>query len=231
MDKEEFSRFLRKMGKKDHVIQELIKSVEEFSDYLEKENFSIGSATTVYLQNFADSLEKQSMKNIIRGVALYYRSIGNIEMAKFAAAIREKQLSSERRPLNLSEFRDIDLSILESLHKVGITHTSQMIDAGKTPALREKLSSLTGISPDVILKLVKLSDLARLFAVKAIRAQLYFQYGVDTPEKLANADAEELRSNLDEFIQNSGFKGIAPLPKEMRCTIEDARKLPRIVEY
>jgi hypothetical protein len=34
-----------------------------------------------------------------------------------------------------------------------------------------------------------------------------------------------------DFVERTGFDGIAPLPKEAEYTIESARKLPKIIEY
>jgi predicted RecB family nuclease len=48
------------------------------------------------------------------------------------------------------------------------------------------LATQTGIPVEVVLELVKLSDLARLPGVKGIRARLYYDAGVDTVENLAS---------------------------------------------
>ncbi len=58
-----------------------------------------------------------------------------------------------------------------------------------------------------------------------------YDSGVDTIEKLAKWDAEELRAMLTTFVGKTKFNGIAPLPKEVKSAIETARTLPRIVEY
>jgi hypothetical protein len=81
------------------------------------------------------------------------------------------------------------------------------------------------------LEFVKLSDLARVQGLKNIRARLYYDAGVDTIEKLAACDPSELRELLIRFIEDSGFDGIAPTPKEARSAVKQARKLPIIVEY
>jgi hypothetical protein len=44
-------------------------------------------------------------------------------------------------------------------------------------------------------------------------------------------DPEELRGMLIEFIETTGFEGVAPLPKEVRSTVATTTYLPRIVEY
>lgn len=36
---------------------------------------------------------------------------------------------------------------------------------------------------------------------------------------------------LVDFVERTGFDGIAPLPKEIRNTIKAASELPPVVEY
>lgn len=67
--------------------------------------------------------------------------------------------------------------------------------------------------------------------MKGIRARLYCDAGVDTVEKLASWDPQELREMLIKFVEETGFDGIAPLPKEVRNTVESARVIERIVVY
>ncbi|MDH5596160.1 MAG: DUF4332 domain-containing protein, partial [Candidatus Bathyarchaeota archaeon] len=81
------------------------------------------------------------------------------------------------------------------------------------------------------LEFVKLSDLARILGIKGIRARLYFDAGVDTVEKMAEWNPKELRGMLIEFVERTGFDGIATLPKEAEFSVKKAKRLPRIVEY
>jgi len=73
--------------------------------------------------------------------------------------------------------------------------------------------------------------LSRIEGVKNVRARLYHDAGVDTVEKMAKWNPEELRTYLTEFVNRTKFDGIAPLPKEVENTIEEAKKLPKIVTY
>jgi hypothetical protein len=82
-----------------------------------------------------------------------------------------------------------------------------------------------------ILELVKLSDLSRLGAVKGVRARLYYDAGLDTPDKFIQWDADALRQMLIEFVERTRFDGIAPLPKELQNAIARARQLPNVVQY
>jgi hypothetical protein len=67
--------------------------------------------------------------------------------------------------------------------------------------------------------------------VKGIRARLYYDAGIDTPEKIAALEPEELRTQVVEYVNKSGFDGVPTLPAEAIYTVEKARALPKIVEY
>ena len=105
-----------------------------------------------------------------------------------------------------------------------------MLAAAATPDLRAALSRKTGVAVEAILELAKLSDLARLPGVKGIRARLYYDAGVGSVAKIAACEPEALLALTAEFVQRSGFEGIAPLPKEVSSTIANARGLQIVLE-
>ncbi len=105
-----------------------------------------------------------------------------------------------------------------------------MLDAGRKPQFRLALAAQTGIPLAGILELVTLSDLARLGGVRRVRARLYYDAGLTT-EKIAAWEPEELHAMLVEFVERTNFDGIPPQLKEVLKLIEDARKLPQIVDY
>jgi hypothetical protein len=92
------------------------------------------------------------------------------------------------------------------------------------------LAARTGVPEEAILELVKLSDLARLTGVKGIRARLYYDAGIDTVAKMARWEPEALREMVVEFVERTGFEGVATLPAEARHTIREARALPKVLE-
>ncbi len=134
-------------------------------------------------------------------------------------------------PFKLKDFMGVDPAQIDRLAALGIKNTNQMLIAGKTAASRANLAEKTGSPPEVVLELVKLSDLARLPGVKGTRARLYYDAGVDTVEKLASYEPGELLKLTAEFVTRTGFPGIAPLPKEVSSTIENARRLPVVVVW
>jgi hypothetical protein len=131
----------------------------------------------------------------------------------------------------LKKFRGVDAEHVEKLAAAGIKTAGKMLAAGRTAEKRADLAQNTGIPEEAILELVKLSDLARLPGVKGIRARLYYDAGVDCVEKMADCEAEVLLALTAEFVERTGFDGIAPLPKEVSSTIANAKRLPQIVEY
>jgi len=140
-------------------------------------------------------------------------------------------LPKSRKPFLLREFRGVNPKHVEKLRALGIRTAEQMLAAGETVAKRVALAKEAGLSEGAILELVKLSDLAGLPGVKGIRARLYYNAGVDSVEKMAAWEPEALRVMVAEYVQRTGFEGLAPLPAEVRSTVANARKLPQVVEY
>jgi hypothetical protein len=234
MDEPGFIRFLKRMGKQDHVVDELVQEVQCFDTFLGPAGKSVDRAAAEDIQEYADLLEANEPgrgRKRVRGLALYYRFSGQEDLAHAAHAIREQETAKTRKIFPLREFRDVNPDHIACLEAAGITHVEQMLAAGKTPKLRAELCRQTGISPEAILELVKLSDLSRLGAVKSVRARLYYEAGVDTIDKFAAWETEDLLIYLREWVERTGFDGIAPLPKELANGVAKARSLERIVEY
>jgi hypothetical protein len=140
-------------------------------------------------------------------------------------------IGKKRNPFRLREFRGVKSEHVERLAAAGIKTAEQMLAAGQTAEKRTALAQDTGIPEAAILELVKLSDLARLPGVKGIRARLYYDAGVDCVEKMAACKTGALLALTAEYVERTGFNGLAPLPKEVSSTIANAKRLPRIVEY
>ncbi|PWB55466.1 MAG: hypothetical protein C3F13_04090 [Anaerolineales bacterium] len=139
--------------------------------------------------------------------------------------------NKKRNPFKLKDFHSVDPKHIARLEAVGVKTADQILKAGRTSPGRSDLAARAGIPPEAILELVKLSDLSRLPGVKGIRARLYYAAGVDTVEKLAGYEPDELLRLTSEYVHCTGFPGIAPLPKEVSSTILNARNLPKLVEW
>ena len=228
MDREGFAKFLRRAGKQPNVVTELLAQAAEFEIYEKNErSCSLETAEESDLYAYA----AQATANQLRAVMLYYYYTGNTELASQAGELREHMIRKKRKAFRLKDFRGVDPVVIECLAKSGISDVEQMLAAGKTPTLRKLLAEKCGVPEESILELVKLSDISRIGGLKAIRARLYLDAGVDTIEKIAGWEPEALRLMLVDYLARSGFNGIPPLPKEVRSGVGKARKLERIVEY
>jgi hypothetical protein len=232
MDEDGFRAFLKKAGKKENVIQGLVDHVRRFESYLrERRQAGLDTASQEDLLAYSDSLEPGRVSQSVRGLGLYYRYTGNTALARLASEIREQKIAGKRKAFRLGDFRGVDLRDIARLEARGIITVEDILAAGNTPQRRSELARQTGVASEAILELVKLSDLSRMEGVKGVRARLYYDAGLDTPEKFTHWDPRALRGMLLEWVKRTGFEGIAPLPKEIGNAVEIAHRLPKVVEY
>jgi hypothetical protein len=231
-DEANFRQFLKKKGKKPHVIEGLVQGVKMFEIHLAGKGRSPLEKTKEQdVLEYASQLEINKLKERMRSLALYFQFAGCQPLVQVANSLREEEISKSRQAFKLNEFRGVMKEVIARLEAKGITSAEEMLVAGATPESRQQLAKQTEIPTETILELVKLSDLSRLEGVKGVRARLYYEAGVDTPEKIARWEPEALREMLVKFVEHSKFEGIAPLPKEISSTIAKARQLPKLVKY
>jgi superfamily I DNA/RNA helicase len=232
MDERGFGRYLRGYGKKPHVVEGLVDQVKAFATYLADEGRAgLEAAGERDVRRYARSLSPRDRKARMRGLALYYKFIGNASLAELASGLREQEIAGTRKAFKLREFRGVDSEDLSRLEAAGITTAERMLAVGKTARDRQGLAERTGASAATILELVRLSDLSRLEGVKGVRARLYHDAGLDSVEKLAEWEPDALHEHLVDWVKRTGFDGVAPLPKEIRSTVVGARELPKVVDY
>lgn len=225
-----FIEFMRKSKLSERAVKRYVGYMKIFEDYLLKQGKSLEQATPEDLGDFVNWGRRESKKvpQHMWAIRTYYEYKPNELMFNVA---RELIGTLYMETYRLKAFRGIKTESVEKLALRGITTAKQMLDVGKTKLERENLAKETGIPAEYILELVKLSNLARIPGVKAIRARLYYDAGLDTLEKIAKWDPEEMREMLKEFIKKNDFNSVAPLPKEARMTVTLAKHLPKIVEY
>jgi hypothetical protein len=234
MDEDAFRIFLRRGGRSENAARSITALTRAFETYLTKNRSgkTLQQASPADLEAFVDwvkSTGKTAPKKYLWGIRYYYEYIDNKDMCALAGQLRERRI--KRKPFRLDGFRGINPGQTEKLAAAGIVDIEQMLEAGRSPAQRQALAEKTAVPEAVILELVKLSDLARIPGLKRVRARLYYDAGVDSVDALAQWDPEDLRALLSDFVRRTGFDGIPPTPKETKNAVEQARHLPRIVEF
>jgi predicted flap endonuclease-1-like 5' DNA nuclease len=234
MNKEEFGTFLKRGGRSPSAIERCQRMTGEFEAFLQQQRGGkrLDEAEPEDLEAFVTRIERElktSAKTYLWALGYCFEFIEKDDLDELAGLLRAQRIV--RTPFPLKDFRGVDPEQAATLAGAGIRNVKQMLEAGQTPDARQELADKTGLPLDAILEFVKLSDLARIPGIKSIRARLYHDAGVDTIEKMAHRDPAELRAMLIEFVERTGFDGIAPLPAEAAFSVARARELPKIVEY
>ena len=119
----------------------------------------------------------------------------------------------------------------KKLVAVGIQTTAALLKAGATPKGRKDLAAKTGIADALILEWVNLADLFRIKGVGEEYSDLLEEAGVDTVKELAQRNP----ANLYEAIvaTNATKKLVRKVPgsKQVADWVNQAKSLPRAVEY
>jgi hypothetical protein len=232
LNKKKFIEFLEKKKKSERAINTYIDFVQQYEEYLveHKKGKKIETAGKKDLHDFEKWGEKNNVKinRYLWGIKEYYDFISKEELKLEAdAMIGERYLSQ----FKLKDFVGVKKSYIKTLSKEGITTAKEMLYAGLNKQRRREVSRITGIPLEDVLELVKLSDQARIGGHKKVRARLYHEAGLDTIDKMAACDSEEMRKILADYIRKTGFKGIPPTPGEAQHTVTMAKYLKRLVQY
>jgi predicted flap endonuclease-1-like 5' DNA nuclease len=117
------------------------------------------------------------------------------------------------------------------LKAAGVGSVEALLQMGSTPAGRKAMADKAGIDPGLILEWSNHADLFRIKGVAEEYADLLEEAGVDTVVELAKRNAENLVKKMAEV--NSAKKLVRRLPVEKQVVkwIEQAKKLPRVLQY
>ena len=220
---------MRTDKKSQSTIKRNIEFAKNFEKYLlENKKKKIEGAIPKDLEDFRIWGEKNKLKNLriyFMSIAAYYEYLHKKQMV-----LKTKELMGliELGKYKFKAFQGINRKDVEKLNRNGIKTARQILEIGYTKEGRNKPSKITNIPVDSILELVKLSDLARIPGVKKVRARLYYEAGLDTLEKMAVCDTEDLRKITAECIKKTSFKGIPPTPKEAEHTVTMAKYQKKI---
>ena len=113
----------------------------------------------------------------------------------------------------------------------GIKTTDKLLKVGATPKGRKDLEAKTGIGHELILEWVNHVDLYRIKGVGSEYADLLEKAGVDTVVELAKRVPKNLVESMAEVNKKHKVVRRLPVLKEVVKWVEQAKKLPRVVEY
>lgn len=113
----------------------------------------------------------------------------------------------------------------------GIDTQEELLAKCASPAGRRELEEKTEISGKLILKWANRADLARVSGVGEEYADLLEYSGVDTVPELAQRNAENLHAKMEEVNSEKNLVHQLPSASQVAGWVEQAKGLPRVLEY
>lgn len=113
----------------------------------------------------------------------------------------------------------------------GVKTVESLLKRGGTSQGREELAAATGINKKLILEWVNHADLFRIKGVGSEFSDLLEAAGVDTVKELAQRNADNLHQKLNETNAVKALVRRLPTPKQVQDWVEQAKNLPRAIEY
>lgn len=144
-------------------------------------------------------------------------------------------------PIPLKDIPGIAPEYIERLAALGLKQTKQLFNRAKSKKDRAELSRVADVPGDVLLELVKLSDLARAGWVGPIFARLIyetlifealiFETSAGTLEALSKQSPEKLFERLQAINDEQKLTKGSFSVKDIASCIEIAKELPKVIEY
>ncbi len=133
--------------------------------------------------------------------------------------------------VDIEKIEGIGEEYTEQFKAIGIKTTKDLLEAGKTPSGREELAKKMDLSSKLILEWVQDSDLMRIKGVSEEYSDLLEESEVRDVPDLATKDPPSLYKKLLEVNAEKKIVRKTPLRDDIRNWIEQAKKLPKIIEY
>ena len=117
------------------------------------------------------------------------------------------------------------------LNAIGIMNLHDLLEKGAFPKGREEMATAAGISHALVLKWVNHVDLFRIKGVGSEYADLLEMAGVDTVVELANRNPINLFAKLEAVNEEKKLVRKLPVLNQVQDWVEQAKSLPRKINY
>ncbi|HPM88766.1 MAG TPA: DUF4332 domain-containing protein [Bacteroidales bacterium] len=183
-------------------------------------------------------LKSKGIKNVKELIQLLKKKDKLAELSKvdclsgdYLTILLRELNSTLPKPNKLADFAGISKNTIDKLGKIGIINTEILYDKVIKKSDRQELADSTGIDYQDILELTKLADLSRIKWVGVTYAQMLYDSGADTVEKVSESDPIELHARINQMIkEKSIFKGTIGL-NDVKILIASASELSSEIEY
>ena len=161
---------------------------------------------------------------------LYDRMQGPKEVvAKVEESTAIKEVSP--RSAGITNIEGIGPAYAKKLKDEGIKTTDDLLEAGSAKKGRKELAEKTGIAERLILEWVNKADLFRIKGIGEEYSDLLEEAGVDTVVELSRRNPENLHATIVGINEAKKLVRRTPTLSKVKDWIEQAKLLPRKVEY
>ena len=119
----------------------------------------------------------------------------------------------------------------EKLRAVGVKDTDSLLTKCRTPKDRKELAQKSGLTEPQILKFANMVDLYRIHGVGSEFSNLLEAVGVDTVPELARRNGANLTQAMADLNEQKKLTRRVPYESEVSKWIEQAKSLPRMLDY
>lgn len=131
----------------------------------------------------------------------------------------------------ITELEGIGAAMQEKLAGVEITTVEGLLEKGSTAKGRKEIAEAAGVPAKNILKFVNMADLFRISGVASQMAELLQASGVNTVVELSKRKPENLQAKMVEVNDEKSLVRKTPTVDQVTKWVEQAKELPRVVEY
>ena len=133
--------------------------------------------------------------------------------------------------MNVADIEGVGPAFAEKLEKAGGKTTDGLLKAGATAKGRKDIAAASGIAEAKILAWVNRADLYRIKGVGSEYSDLLEVAGVDTVKELAQRKPENLLDAMTKANADKNLVRRLPTLEAVVDWVDQAKKLPRVVEY
>ncbi|OGO67732.1 MAG: ferredoxin [Chloroflexi bacterium RBG_19FT_COMBO_56_12] len=132
---------------------------------------------------------------------------------------------------SIIQIEGIGETYTKQLKMLGISTTQALLERGNSPKGRQEIAERSGISEKLILEWVNRADLFRIKGVGEEYSDLLENAGVDTVVELAQRNAENLYQKIVSVNRQKKLVRKLPTLDQVKSWAEQAKTMPRVVNY
>ena len=131
----------------------------------------------------------------------------------------------------IQDVEGIGPAIGAKFEAAGVKDTDTLLKEAKTPAQRKALAAKSGLTEKQVLRFANMVDLYRVKGIGSEYADLLEAAGVDTVPELGTRRADNLTKAMADVNGKKNLVRRLPTETEVAGWIEQAKGLPRMLDY